>query len=76
MLSFNDPCGTEIDYRVACAWKKIMLFKHALNDRRISLNQRLLLFEATASATMLYGNAAWALTKKLELKVHRPQRRM
>ena len=34
------------------------------------------LFDATVTATALYGSAAWALTKDLELKVQRAQRKM
>lgn len=34
------------------------------------------LFDATVTATMLYGCAAWALTKDLESKIQRAQHKM
>jgi hypothetical protein len=40
------------------------------------LKQRLKLFEATVTPTVLYGSASWTLTRDLENKVKKSQRRM
>ena len=53
-----------------------LTLRDELTNKSYSLNQRLRLFDLTVSATMLYGTAAWALTKKLENQIQRTQRKM
>ena len=46
-------------------------------DRKIiPLEKQVASFNATVTPTVLYGCAAWALTKELDKKVKRTQRRM
>ena len=53
-----------------------MMLRDELTNKQYSLNQRLRLFDMTVSATMLYGSAAWALTKGLETQIRSTQRKM
>ena len=75
-VSFDKPHETEINARVAAAWRKFMANKDELTNAKYSLNRRLGLFESIVGATMLYGCASWTLTKKLESQIQRTQRKM
>jgi hypothetical protein len=72
-----DTCHTaEVDHRIACAWRRFMTLHEELTGKQYSLNKRMKLFDATVTATMLYGSACWVLTKDLESKIRRTQRKM
>jgi hypothetical protein len=75
-ITFDKCHAAEVDHRIACAWRKFMSLKEELTGKQYSLNKRMKLFDATVTATMLYGSAAWALTKELESKIRRTQRKM
>ena len=75
-ISFDACHAAEIENRIACAWKRFMTLRDELTSKRYSLNKRMKLFDATVTATMLYGSAAWTLTKELESKIRRTQRKM
>ena len=53
-----------------------MMLKQELTGKTYSLQNRLRLFQSTVGATLLYGAEAWALTRQMEKKVLRLQRRM
>jgi hypothetical protein len=76
LISFADFTQAELDTRISQAWKKFMVFKHELTNKQYSINDRIRLFDSTVSPTFLYGCAAWSLTKQMELKIKRTQRRM
>ena len=73
-LEFWD--AVELNNRIALAWKKFMVFKTEFMNKSYSLNDRLRLFQSTVTATALYGAATWTLTREMELKLLRTQRRM
>ena len=75
-ISFFNTHETEIDHRISTAWKKFHVHRAELTGKQYSINSRLRLFESTVSATMLYGCETWCLTKPLEDKIRRTQRRM
>ena len=75
-ISFDACHAAEIENRIACAWKRFMTLRDELTSKRYSLNKRMKLFDATVTATMLCGSAAWTLTKELESKIRRTQRKM
>ena len=54
-VSFDQYNQTEIDNRIAAAWKKIWSLKSELTSKRYSLHDRLRLFEGTVTPTFLYG---------------------
>jgi hypothetical protein len=76
LINFADFTQTELDNRISQAWKKFMVFKQELTNKQYSINDRIRLFDSTVSPTFLYGCAAWTLTKQMELKIKRTQRRM
>jgi hypothetical protein len=76
MITFDNCHEAEVKNRLACAWKRFMTIRDELTNKKYSLNQRLRLFDMTVSASMLYGTAAWTLTKKLEGLIRRNQRKM
>ena len=53
-----------------------MMQKKELTGKCYSLGARLRLFDSTVSATLLYGCAAWNLTKDMERRVRSTQRKM
>ena len=75
-LSFCDPHRTELENRIAAAWKKFYKLKQELTGARYSLNDRLRLFHGTVTPTILYGAEAWTLTTDLENRLRRTQRQM
>ena len=75
-LSFSDPHRTEIENRIANAWRKFFLLKQELTGSRYCLTDRLRLFHGTVTPTILYGCEAWTLTGELENRLRRTQRQM
>ena len=75
-ISFRKNTQVEVTHRIELAWKKFMMLKTELTDKSYPLKNSLRLFNATVTPTMLYGSAAWALTKDMESKIKRTQRRM
>ena len=75
-LSLKDTHKTEVEHRIAKAWGKFMSHKAELCSKHYPLKHRLRLFQATVTATLLYGSGAWTLTASLEAKLRTTQRRM
>ena len=75
-ITFANSTSDEVTHRIGAAWRKFMTFRDELTNKRYSLNTRIKLFSSVVSTTMLYGCAAWTLTKNLECQVRRTQRRM
>ena len=75
-LLFDDYHTTELDNRIAAAWRKFNLLQQELTSKTYPSKTRLRLFDATIRPTMLYGSASWTLTKQLESTLQRTQRRM
>ena len=75
-VSFDQYNQTEIDNRIAAAWKKFWSLKSELTSKRYSLHDRLRLFEGTVTPTFLYGSATWTITRQIASKIQRTQRRM
>ena len=76
MINFSDYTNTEVEHRIAQAWKKFSVHRAELTNRNYSINQRIRLFDGIVTPTALYGSAIWALTKNQDLKLLRTQRRM
>eukprot|EP00973_Karenia_brevis_P034010 4692848-Karenia_brevis.AAC.1 len=53
-----------------------MQLKHELTSKHYPLKRRLQLLDSTVTATVLYGSAAWVLTKDMESILTRTQRFM
>ena len=75
-VSFCEPHRTEVDNRIACAWRRFGSVRTELTSKNFSLSSRLRLFDMTVGATFLYGAATWTLTKELEIKIRGTQRKM
>jgi hypothetical protein len=75
-LSFNDPHRTELENRIAAAWRKFYKLKQELTGTRYSLTDRLRLFHGTITPTVLYAAESWTLTTELENRLRRAQRQM
>lgn len=76
MITFDACHSNEVENRIACAWRRFMVIRNDLTNKRYSLDQRMRLFDMTVFSTMLYGTAAWTLTNDLENQVRRTQRKM
>jgi hypothetical protein len=75
-LTFKEPHKTEIEHRIAAAWRKFHCLRQELTSPNYSLNDRLRLFHSTISATVLYGSEAWTMTQELEHRIRKTQRQM
>ena len=73
LLSFHDA---EINNRIDKAWKKFFANKQELCSKCIRLKDRLKLFQATVTTTVLYGSGSWVMTAEREQKLRVTQRRM
>jgi hypothetical protein len=76
LLAFTDINAVEMEYRIGKAWNKYMSMKRELCSRHYPLKQRLKLFEATVTASLLYGSGAWTMTAESERRLRTTQRRM
>ena len=75
-LSFHEPHLQEVEHRIGNAWKKFYAHKKILCDRHYSLADRLKLFDAIITPSVLYGCESWTLTADLEHKLRKAQRHM
>jgi len=75
-LTFAKPHQTEIENRIAAAWRKFYALKHELTSSCYSLSDRLRLFQGVITPTVLYGSASWTMTVDLENQLKRTHRQM
>ena len=75
-VSFENFQGVEIQHRVQAAWAKFMSSKDELTGKQYALKQRLRLFDAVVSPTVLYGCETWSLRKRDEQFLRCTQRKM
>ena len=57
VLTLEDTTRTEIDHRIAAAWRKFWALKRLLLNRKVSIKQRLRLFDATGGQLCAVGGA-------------------
>ena len=75
-LCFSDYHTTELDNRIATAWRKFNALRDELTNKRYYLQSRIRLFDSTITPTILYGCASWTTTKATTVKLRTAQRRM
>ena len=75
-LSFTNNHEQEVRHRIANAWKSFHINKNVLCNRNYNLKDRIRLFEAAVTQTLLYGCAAWALTKEMKRCLQVERRKM
>jgi len=75
VLSFDSYHAKELDNRIATGRRKFNLLRGELTSKVYPLNRRLRLFDGTITPSVLYGRAAWTLTKDMVTKLQRTQRR-
>ena len=75
-LSLRNTHETEINHRITRAWCKFGQYKKELMSKAYPLSDRLRLFNAVVTPTVLYGSGAWVITKTREQKPRAAQRRM
>ena len=63
LFSFGDLHEAEMAHRIRKGWGKFMGNKDILCNKFFPLGDRLRLWEATVTATVLYGSDAWTMTK-------------
>ena len=76
LLSIQDVHNVEIKHRLKRAWAKFMVYKKELCGKAYPLRDRLKLFEATVTPTVLYGCGCWTMTEDREKLLRCTQRRM
>ena len=75
-VCYSDPHEVEFSNRVATAWGAFTKHKRELTDRRHRLHDRLKLFEAVVSSTLLYGCESWTLKVDQQRRLQVLQRKM
>ena len=75
-VCYKDVHNTEFDNRVARAWAAFSKHKQELTDRRHRLKQRLKLFDAVVTSTLLYGCETWTLRTDQQRRLKTVQRKM
>jgi hypothetical protein len=75
-LCFGDVHDTELGHRLACGWAKFHKHKSELCCRHFPLRDRLKLFEAVVTPTVLYSAGTWTMNVERERKLKMNQRRM
>ena len=76
MFSFSQTIETELDHRINLGWKKFFAFKKQLCHPHYTLHQRLRLFDAIITPSVLYGCASWTLKAEMVQKLKKTQRMM
>ena len=64
-LCFKDGQETELENRIAAAWAAFHKHKGEMCSKYYKVVDRIRLFEAVVTATVLYGCSAWALTSRM-----------
>ena len=75
-LTFSDFHDTEIDHRITRGWAKFHKHKLELCGKHFPLKDRLRLFEAVITPTVLYSAGTWTMNAERERKLKTAQRRM
>ena len=76
LLGFQDYHDSEIKHRIAKGWAKFHRFKEDLCCRHYPLKDRMRLFNAIITPTVLYGSSTWTMTKDRERRLQTAQRMM
>ena len=75
-LSVLNLHSVEIDHRTAAGWAAFTKFRSEFCGRYVNLNDKIRLFQATVTPTVLYGCATWTMNKEFEVKLRTARRRM
>ena len=75
-LAFENCGEVEIANRLAAGWAAFHKHKNELCSKFYRLRDRVRLFEAIVTPTVLYGCSTWALTQRLEGKIQVARRKM
>jgi len=75
-LTFDRVDAAEIEHRIKKGWAKFHQFKRELCGRTYALKDKLKLFEAVITPSVLYGCASWVVTKQRENQLRTAQRQM
>ena len=76
VLTFSDFHDSEIDSRIAKAWRKFYYFRSELCCKDYPLKNRMKLFNGVVTPTALYCSASWTMTYERAHKLQTAQRRM
>jgi len=76
LLGFSSFHDAEIDHRIAKAWAKFHKFKKELCCKDYPLKDRLRLFNAVITPSVLYGSCSWTMTRDRERRLQVAHRRM
>ena len=75
-LCFQDSMQTELDNRIAAAWGSFHKHKSELCGKHYRLKDRVRLFEAVVTPTVLYGASTWTLRADMVKQLNTVWRKM
>ena len=75
-LTFQDSDENELKHRLKRAWAKFGVYRNEFTNKRYSLFDRMKLFNAVVTPTVLYGCGSWAMTQARMQQLRSTQRKM
>ena len=66
----------ELEYRLECGWRRLFAYKSKLCGTHYRLIDRLKLFGAVITPTVLYGSSTWTMTEARGAQLRTVPRRM
>jgi hypothetical protein len=75
-VTFDDPSECELNNRIASAWGAFSKHKAELTNKRYRLQDRLRLFAAVITPSVLYGCETWTLRQDQQQRLRTVQRKM
>ena len=76
IITSREPGQTELQHRVKCAWATFTHHRQEFTRKNCLLKERLGLYEATVSPTILHAVGTWAMTEATQTQFNSMQRRM
>ena len=74
--TFQDSDENELRHRLKRAWTKFGVYQNELTNKRYSLFDRMKLFNAVVTPSVLYGCGCWAMTQARMQKLRSTKRKM
>ena len=76
LTAFKDAVQVEFDHHIKCAWPTLARRRQELTSPTYPLRDRLKLFDATVTPSLLCASGTWTMTEEMKKKLQTTQRRM
>ena len=76
LTTFKDAVQVEFEHHIECAWATFTSYRQELTSPKYPLRNRLKLFNATVTPSLLCASGTWTMTAEMKKKLQTTQRRM